>query len=95
MGCLTVVIRVLRNAIDVAIKVAETGCVQLSRLGGIVANFNRLNATEVKYQRISADVGVSIGLVCSVGIGMYEYLECSDLGFVRTYDKGFILVPKR
>lgn len=57
--------------------------------------FSRIGGNSVCFVPIKKDFSVGIGLVCSVGVGQWEFLACSDLGFVRTYDKGFILVPKR
>lgn len=95
MSCLEVVIRSLRYALDVALSVAYGLCVRLSRLGGVASQIERLGGAETAVERISTNISTNIGLICSVGVGKYEYLECSDLGFIRTYDKGFIIVPKR
>ena len=95
MSCLTVLIRSLRKAIEVAVSVTYGLCVRFESLNGITVLFERLKGADVKYDRIEANMGVSVGLICSVGVGKYEFLECSDLGFIRTYDKGFIIVPKR
>lgn len=95
MSCLSVLIRSLRKAIEVAINVTHGLCVRFSCLNGMVVLIERLKGAEVKYERIKTDVGVNVGLICAVGVGRYEFLECSDLGFIRTYDRGFIIVPKR
>lgn len=94
MGCLNVLIRLLRNALEVVISVTYGVRVRLSRLGGIRVLLERLGGADVHFDRIKTDVSVNVGLICSVGVGKYEYLACSDLGFIRTYDKGFIIVPK-
>lgn len=95
MGCLRVAIRSLRHALDVVFSSTETVRAAFSSRGGIVARFGRAKGADASYERITADVKVNVGLVCSVGVGRYEFLSCSDLGFIRTYDRGFILVPKR
>lgn len=95
MSCLDVIIRLLRDALKVVFKPLFGACVRFSRLGGASVRFEQLNAMCAEYDRIKPDMGVSIGLICSVGIGRYEYLACSDLGYVRTFDRGFIIVPKR
>ena len=94
MGCLTVVIRSLRKAIDVVVRPLYGLCVRFSRLGGIKVCFERMTAMSARYDRVPSNVSVNVGLICAVGVGMYEYLACSDLGYIRTFDKGFIIVPK-
>lgn len=94
MSCLDVIIRLLRGALEVVLKPLFGVYVRFSRLSGVDVCFERLNAMCAKYDRIKPNVGVSIGLICSVGVGKYEYLACSDLGYIRTFDKGFIIVPK-
>lgn len=94
MSCLDVIIWLLRGVLEVVLKPLFGVCVRFSRLGGVSVRFERLNAMCAKYDRIKPNVGVSIGLICSVGVGKYEYLACSDLGYIRTFDKGFIIVPK-
>lgn len=95
MSCLDVIIRLLRDALKVVFKPLYGAHVRFSRLGGASVRFEQLNAMCAMYDRIKPNVGVSIGLICSVGVGKYEYLACSDLGYIRTFDKGFIIVPKR
>lgn len=95
MGCLDVLIRLVRGALNVAISVAHGLCVRFKCLGGIEVSLERLGGADVKYRHIKTDVSVNVGLICSVGVGKYEYLACSDLGYIRTFDKGFIIVPKR
>lgn len=95
MSCLDVIIRLLRDALKVVFKPLFGTHVRFFRLGGASVRFEQLNAICAKYDRINSNVGVSIGLICSVGVGKYEYLACSDLGYIRTFDKGFIIVPKR
>lgn len=95
MGCLDVLIGLVRSALSVAVIVACGLCVRFSRLGGVRVLLERVGGSCVMCERIKTDVGVNVGLICSVGVGKYEYLACSDLGFIRTFDKGFIIVPKR
>lgn len=95
MSCLDVIIRLLRDALKVVFKPLFGARVQFSRLDGASVRFEQLNAMCAEYDRIKPNVGVSIGLICSVGVGKYEYLACSDLGYVRTFDRGFIIVPKK
>lgn len=95
MGCLNVLIRSLRSAAEVVISVTHGICVRFSCLNGIRVLFERLAGLDASYERIKTDVTVNVGLICAVGVGKYEYLACSDLGFIRTYDRGFIIVPKR
>lgn len=94
MGCLDVVIRSLRKAIEVVWKPLIGICVRFSRLGGVLVDIRRLWGMCARFRRVTCGMGVNVGLICAVGVGKYEYLECSDLGFIRTYDKGFIIVPK-
>ena len=95
MSCLDVIIRLLRGVLEVVFKPLFGVCARFSRLGGVSVRFEQLSAMCAKYDRINPNMGVSIGLICSVGVGKYEYLACSDLGYIRTFDKGFIIVPKR
>lgn len=37
---------------------------------------------------------ITLGLICQVDIGVYEYLECSDEGKLMTIDEGYLQVPK-
>lgn len=65
-----------------------------TKLFGSVVTFRRLGGAQVVYQRLDT-MHASISLVCSVGIGgQYEYLACSDLGYIRTFDRGYIIVKK-
>lgn len=95
MSCLDVVIRSLRHALEVVFTPLFGLCVKFRRLGGVRVLLERLGGMCVRFGRVTTGVSVNVGLVCSVGVGKYEYLECSDLGFIRTYDKGFIIVPKK
>lgn len=94
MSCLDVVIRSLRSALEAVFNPLFGVCVRFIRLGGMSAHYKRLDALDANYDRISANLRTNIGLICSVGVGKYEYLACSDLGYIRTFDRGFIIVPK-
>lgn len=84
MGCVSVHIR----------KVCKALKAVYTKLFGSTVLFRRLGGAEVLYRRLDT-MHTSISLVCSVGIGgEYEYLACSDLGYIRTFDRGYIIVKK-
>lgn len=84
MGCVRVNIRKLGDALKAL----------YTKLFGSTVTFRRLGGAEVLYRRLDT-MHTSISLVCSVGIGgEYEYLACSDLGYIRTFDRGYIIVKK-
>lgn len=95
MGCLTVCIQAKRRAMSVAVKVAQTAYTCFSRLFGCKVEWSVAPCASVEYRAVKSPCSVSIGLMCSVGVGRWEFLACSDLGFIRTLDKGFILVRKQ
>lgn len=94
MGCLTVNIQSLSSNIDVDINKADDSCVCISLQDLVDVDVERKDGACVCVNKTNRDIGVNIGLLCSVGQGAWEYLMCSDLGYIRTYDKGFILVRK-
>lgn len=47
----------------------------------------------VKIEPVKANLKVNFGLVCTIG-GSVEYLSCSDLGYLKASDKGYIIVKK-
>ena len=95
MGCLNVNITKIGGNIDVDFSDSQSINVQWERPEGIDVQAILTPQADVQFSHIKPNFGVSIGLVCSVGQGAWEYLMCSDKGFVRTYDKGFILVRKK
>lgn len=61
----------------------------------IEVHFGLPEKMSVEFDRKKNPITVNVGMLCSVGVGRWEYLACSDLGYISTYDRGFIIVPKR
>ena len=94
MSCLGVDIRLLRSRLSVVVSGVRAACVRLCRLGGCRVSVTPLERGVVEVTPIRSKASVNVGLLCSVGVGKWEYLACSDLGWIRTLDKGYIIVPK-
>lgn len=68
--------------------------VDLLRAGVVGIEAEKLGCVCSKFERIKSNASVSIGLICAVGVGRSEYLACSDLGYIRTYDRGYIILAR-
>ncbi len=95
MNCLTFDIRRADSPANVDARLPVSANVGVSLLGGAALNASRFGGTQVSCQAVKPSINIEVGVVCSVGVGRYEYLACSDLGYIRALDKGFIIVPKR
>lgn len=96
MGCLNVNIAKLSGDMNATLTPEMMIDVQwTAECGGLCVEAQPQDLCDVNFSRIRKPFSANFGLVCSVGQGAWEYLMCSDRGFLRTYDKGYILVRKR
>lgn len=95
MGCLTVTFSKIGNTIETDFSTSEPIDVEWGAPESAHVQVQPVPPCDVDFERIKTPFSASFGLVCSVGQGAWEYLMCSDKGFVRTFDRGYILVRKR
>ena len=95
MGCLNVNIARIGGGMNATLTSGASVDVQWNADGGICVQAQPQDLCGVDFSRIRSPFSANFGLVCSVGQGAWEFLMCSDKGFVRTYDKGYILVRRR
>ena len=95
MGCLNVNIARTGGDISTTLTPGALIDVQWNADGGICVQAQHQDLCDVDFSRIKTPFSANFGLVCSVGQGVWEFLMCSDKGFVRTFDKGYILVRRR
>lgn len=95
MGCLTVNITKVGGGIDTNLDATTPINVHWGLPEEMSVQAQLQELCDVEFSCIHKPFSANFGLVCSVGQGAWEFLMCSDKGFVRTYDKGYILVRKR
>ncbi len=95
MGCLNVNIARVGGNINATLTPDALLNVQWGADGGICVQAQHQDFCDVDFSHIKNSFSANFGLVCSVGQGAWEFLMCSDKGFVRTFDKGYILVRRR
>ena len=95
MGCLNVTFGKVGNTIESSFVPDEQIDVQWGMPEGMHVQAQPVTSCDVNFSLVKKPFSASFGLVCSVGQGAWEYLMCSDKGFVRTFDKGYILVRKK
>ena len=106
MSCLSVGIEPVRSVVDispkmlskiVATSVSRQGdaLISLEHYGSEVGvSYAKKGSYDVKVTCTHSAISITAGLICSVGAGMLEYLECSDEGNLLTLEKEYILVYK-
>lgn len=95
MGCLNVNIAMVGGGMNATLTADASLDVQWNADGGICVQAQPQDLCDVDFSHIRSPFSATFGLVCSVGQGAWEFLMCSDKGFVRTFDKGYILVRRR
>ncbi len=78
-------------------KIFDVGCLYVSCEGknkhvGISAT--NLNGIEITNENKNKRIRIDIGLICSVGVGKYLYLQVTE-GNLITVNNEYILVNKR
>ena len=95
MGCLNVTFARKDNGIETTLTSLAPIDVQWGCPEKMCVQAQPVTSCDVDFSPVKTSFSVNVGLMCSVGQGVWEYLMCSDRGYIRTWDKGYILVRKR